>query len=139
MKIDFSSLRSATAQLEKYIDLYNSDLAHKNPEIKEAFRAAVIQAFEFTYELAIKMIRRQLAQIVANPGELRKIKFADLMREAVDAGIIRDAPAYKEYRETRNKTSHTYDVNRAEKVVSVVDDFLNDTRFLLKELEKRNQ
>ena len=138
MKIDYSSLQSATAQLEKYIDLYNSDLAHKKPEIREAFRAAVIQAFEFTYELAIKMVRRQLAQIVANPGELRKISFADLMREAVDAGIIRDAPAYKEYREARNKTSHTYNTSRAEKTVSIVDDFLNDTRFLLKELEKRN-
>lgn len=139
MKIDFSSLRSATAQLEKYIELYNSDLAHENPEIKEAFRAAVIQAFEFTYGLAVKMIQRQLARIVANPAELHEIDFVDLMRKAVDAGIIRDVPAYKEYREARNKTSHTYDVNRAEKVVSIVDDFLNDTRFLLRELEKRNK
>lgn len=138
MKIDFSSLRSATAQLEKYINLYNSDLAQKDPDIREAFRAAVIQAFEFTYELSIKMIRRQLARIVANPGELRKIEFADLMREAVDAGIIRDAPAYKEYREVINKTSHTYNTSRAEKAVSIVDDFLSDTRFLLRELEKRN-
>ena len=138
MKIDFSSLRSTTAQLEKYINLYNSDLAQKDPDIREAFRAAIIQAFEFTYELSIKMIKRQLSRIVANPGELRKIEFADLMHEAVDAGIIRDAPAYKEYREARNKTSHTYNVNRAEETVSIADDFLNDTRFLLRELEKRN-
>ena len=84
------------------------------------------------------MIKRQLARVAANPGELCKIEFADLMREAVDAGIIRDDPAYKEYREARKKTSHTYNVNRAEKTVSIADDFLNDTRFLLRELEKRN-
>ena len=138
MKIDFSSLQSATAQLEKFINLYNSGLAHKDPDIRDAFRAAVVKTFEFTYELAVKMIRRQLARIVANPGELRKIEFADLMRDAADAGIIRDAPAYIAYREARNKTSHAYNASSAEETVAIVNDFLNDMRFLLEELEKRN-
>ncbi|MDE2927594.1 MAG: HI0074 family nucleotidyltransferase substrate-binding subunit [Acidobacteriota bacterium] len=139
MKLDYSSLERAVAQLQKSFDYLHSDLARKDAGLREQFRAATIQAFEFSYELAIKMIRRQLAQIVANPDELKQIDYADLMRDAADAGIVRDVSAYLRYREMRNKTSHTYNVDRAEKTVAAMDEFLRDVRFLLKELERRNR
>ena len=85
------------------------------------------------------MIRRQLALIVANPGALRETDFADLMRDAADAGIVRDAPAYMRYREMRNRTSHAYDASRAEEVVAAMDEFLHDMRHLLAKLEERNR
>ena len=138
MKLDYSSLEDAVAQLQKSFDYLHGDLARKDPHLREQFRAATIQAFEFTYELAVKMIQRQLAQIVANPDALREMDFADRMRDAADAGIVRDAPSYVRYRELRNKTSHTYDTDWAEKTVSVIDEFLRDVRFLLQELQKRN-
>ena len=138
MKLDYSSLEDAVAQLQKSFDYLHGDLARTDPDLREQFRAATIQAFEFTYELAVKMIQRQLAQIVANPDALREMDFADRMRDAADAGIVRDAPSYVRYRELRNKTSHTYDTDWAEKTVSVIDEFLRDVRFLLQELQKRN-
>ena len=95
MKLDYSSLEGAVAQLQKSFDYLHSDLARKDAQLREQFRAATIQAFEFSYELAIKAIRRQLALIVANPGELHEIDFADLMRDAADAGIVRDAPVIR--------------------------------------------
>ena len=82
--------------------------------------------------------RGKMARIAANPDAVRKMDFADLMRDAADAGIVRDARSYVHYRELRNKTSHTYDADRAEKTVSVVHEFLRDVRFLLQELRKRN-
>ena len=139
MRLDYSSLERAVAQLQKSFDYLHSDLARKDAGLREQFRAATIQAFEFSYELAIRMIRRQLAQIVANPDELQQIDFADLMRDAADAGIVRDVPAYLRYREMRNKTSHTYNVDQAEKTVAAMDEFLRDVRFILKELERRNR
>ena len=84
------------------------------------------------------MIQRQLAQVAANPDALRKMDFADQMRDAADAGIVREALPYIRYRELRNKTSHTYDADRAEETVSAIDEFLRDVRFLLQELQKRN-
>ena len=138
MKLDYSALESAVAQLQRSFDFLHSDLARTDPDLREQFRAATIQAFEFTYELAVKMIQRQLAQIAANPDALREMDFADRMRDAADAGIVRDAPSYVRYRELRNKTSHTYDADRAEETVSVIDEFLRDVRFLLQELQKRN-
>ena len=138
MKLDSSPLASAVEQLQRSFDYLHGDLASADSGLREQFRAATIQAFEFTYELAVKMIQRQLAQIVANPEALRNMDFADLMRDAADAGIVRDALPYIRYRELRNKTSHTYDADRAEETVSVIHEFLRDMRLLLQELRKHN-
>lgn len=137
--LDYSSLERAVAQLEKSYGFLNSKEAERDPDLREQFRSAAIQAFECTYDLAVKMIRRQLEQIVPNPPELRGMAFMDLIRTAADAGLVREAPPFKVYREMRNITSHTYAPDKAEEVVGVVRDFLEDLRFLLEELRKRNR
>jgi len=139
MRLDYSALERATAQLEKSFRYLHSDLARQDPDLREQFRSATIQALEYTYELAVKMIRRQLSQIVSEPAGLRRIDFADVMRIAADAGIISDARAFLRYREIRNKTSHTYNSDHAERTVDVVDDFLRDVQFLLRQLASRNR
>ena len=138
MIIDYSSFESAVEQLEKSMSFYHSPMAAENKDLKEQFRAATIQAFEFTYELAYKMIRRQLAQIVANPAELSEMSFMDLMRTAQEAGLVRDAVAYRVYREKRNITTHTYDAEKANAILSLVDSFLGDMHHVLDELRRRN-
>jgi len=138
VKLDYSSFEDAVAQLQRSFDYLHGDLACMDSGLREQFRAATIQAFEFTYELAVSMVQRQLTQIAANPDAVRKMDFADWMRDAADAGIVREAPPYIRYRELRNKTSHTYDSDRAEQTVLVIDEFLRDMRLLLQELQKRN-
>ena len=138
IKLDYSSLKNAVSQLRKSFEYLLSDLAKNDSDLQDQFRAATVKAFEFSYELAIKMIRRQLATIVANPDALRRSTFADVMREAADAGIIRDASSFMRYRQLRSMTSHTYNGDRAEATVAAVRDFISDMDFLLKELEKRN-
>ena len=138
MNIDYSSLEKAMGQLEKSLAFFHSDMAAENEDLRQQFRAAVIQAFEYTYELVYKMIRKQLAQIVANPSELLEIDFMELMREAQQAGIIRNAPAFRIYREKRNITSHTYDEDKADDILTIIDSFIQDIRFVLTELKRRN-
>jgi nucleotidyltransferase substrate binding protein (TIGR01987 family) len=138
MKIDFSPFEKAISQLEKSVSFLNSEMAAENTDLHEQFRAAVIQAFEYTYELAVKMIRRQLEQIVANPAELREMNFMELIRTAHEAGLVREVPPFKIYREKRNITSHTYDADTAEEILTVVNDFSGDMRFVLEELRRRN-
>ncbi len=137
--LDSSSLQKAVAQLETSLGYLRSESARRDSGLRTQFRAAAIQAFEYTYELGVRMIRRQLGEIVANPGELHEINFLDLMRRAADAGLIRTAPPFRVYREKRNVTSHAYDEARAEEVVAALDDFVADMRFLLGELERRNR
>ena len=138
MKLDYSTLEKAMAQLEKSLAYLDSEMSRDDPDLRMQFRAASIQAFEYTYELAVKMIRRQLEQIVSNPAELREMAFMDLIRSASEAGLVKDVRAYKVFREKRNITSHTYDDAKAEYVLSGIDVFLDNTRFLLRELKRRN-
>ena len=139
MKIDCSPLEKAFEQLRKSHGYLHSDLARSDEGLREQFRSASIQAFEFTYAVAIDMIRRQLAQIVDNPAELPRVNFNDVMRDAADAGIIRDAQIYMKYRVRRNKSSHVYNGEIAENVEAILDEFIGEISFLLERLRERNR
>ena len=138
MVLDLTHLEKAVQQLEKSLKYLKSDLALSDSDLREQFRAATIQAFEFTYELAVKMLRRQLEQIVPSPAELRALAFMDLIRTGAEAGLVDDVARYRIYREKRNIKSHTYDEELAEDVLSAVEPFLADVRHLLTELKRRN-
>lgn len=138
MTLDVSSLRNALTALEKSLNFLASDLA-KKPDLREQFRAAAIQAFEFTHELAFKMIKRQLEQMAADPAAIDSMGYMDVIRSGAEAGLLTDIARYRDYREKRNITSHTYDQAKAEQIVSVLNDFRNDVRYLLAELERRNR
>jgi len=137
MRLDLTSLRSALAALEKSLGFLNSELA-ENVDLREQFRAAAVQAFEFTHELAFKMLKRQLEQMAADPAEIDKMAYMDLVRSGAEAGLIADVARFRDYREKRNITSHTYDQTKAEQIVAVLSDFRDDIRLLLAELERRN-
>jgi nucleotidyltransferase substrate binding protein (TIGR01987 family) len=136
--LDCSPLEAALAQLEKSLRYLNSDAARTDPELRKQFRAAAIQGFEFTYELAVKMIRRQLMEIAAGPTAPHEMAFMDFIRTAADAGLVRDVAPFRVYREKRNVTSHTYSDVRAEAVVAGLDEFVSDMHFVLAELKRRN-
>jgi nucleotidyltransferase substrate binding protein (TIGR01987 family) len=138
MRLDVSSLEKALSQLDESLSYLRSDLASGDPGLRAQFRAAAIQAFEFTYELAVRMIRRQLAEIAAVPSMLAEMSFRDLIREAADAGLVVDPESFFLYREIRNITAHTYDETVAERVLGVLDGFRKDILVLLRELKRRN-
>ena len=138
MKIDYSSFESAIGQLEKSLSFLNSEMAKTNMDLREQFRSASIQAFEYTYELCIKMLRRQLGEITANPGELKEMPFMDFIRTAFEAGLVENPTTYKMYREMRNTTSHAYGSDKAEKIISITASFLKEVKFVLQQLKKRN-
>ena len=64
--------------------------------------------------------------------------YMDVIRFGAEAGLVRDVARFRDYREKRDITSHTYDVRQAEKIVAVLGDFREDVRHLLTALEKRN-
>jgi nucleotidyltransferase substrate binding protein (TIGR01987 family) len=138
MTLDVSSLRNALTALEKSLKFLASDMG-KDPDLREQFRAAAIQAFEFTHELAFKMLKRQLEQMSADPAAIDTMGYMDVIRTSAEAGLITDIARYRDYREKRNITSHTYDQAKAEQIVSVLKDFQDDVRHLLSELERRNR
>lgn len=78
-KLVLTSLEDALKTLEDILQKPKDDIV----------RDATIQRFEYTYELARKMIRRHLDWAgVSGPMDLTK---NELYREAVKAGLIKDA------------------------------------------------
>lgn len=139
MKLIVTPLINALAKLEKSLNFLQSDLSRANPDLHEQFRNSSIQCFEFTYELAYKMLHRQLQQIVGTTDDLRQMNFADFIRTATEAGLIPDVKRFIHYRERRNLTSHTYDERKAEEIITILDEFVRDIHFLIKELNARNE
>ena len=140
MRLDLSALENAVAQLEEGLALYDSDIVRQHPEIRGQMRAGVIQAFEFTYELSVRMIQRYLEQVSANPAEVDRLEFRSLIRRASERGLLRsDLSAWMEHRRNRGLTSHVYSEAMAERVFQAAQDFLGEVRHLLRELQERNE
>lgn len=97
-------------------------------------RDATIQRFEYTFELAIKMIKRSLEKWPEGTT-IDQQTYRDMIRMAAEAGLITDPKAWFEYREARNVTSHAYDEKLAEKVYATVKKFAPDAKKLLDALK----
>ncbi len=132
MKLILDSLERAIASLERAIIR-----AEANPTDEEV-RDAVIQRFEYTYELAWKMLKRRLEGDSPGGTLIDSLSFKDLIREGAEKGLIKEVQPWFGYREARNITSHTYEEKNAKQVYSVALKFLPDAKTLLLELKKRN-
>ena len=100
-----SDYLKALSQLEK---------AASQPK-DEYIRDSVIQRFEFTHELAWKMLKLRLEQ-----EDLFAKTPRETMQASLEAGYIVDGNAWTDLQKMRNLTSHTYNEELAEEVYSVV-------------------
>jgi nucleotidyltransferase substrate binding protein (TIGR01987 family) len=122
--------------LKKSAALPGSAMARTRPELREGFRAAAIQAFERSCELAIRTMRRGLETMVSAPAEIDQMPFKTLMRTA--AGLIDGPPAWMAFRDKRNITSHTCDETKASAVFAVIPQFIERATFPLNRLGSLN-
>ena len=131
--LDISSLSKALRSLQRAVD---RSLAE--PEDEEV-RDAVIQRFEYCYELCWKMLKRILERESPVPAEVDRMSFRELIREGGERGIIADVDHWMEYRSQRSITSHIYDEKKAASVYGTALRFLPDAQALLVELQARNR
>lgn len=132
MKLDLGSFEKALASLERAIRRSSAEVND------EELRDAVIQRFEYTYELSWKMLKRRLEQDSPSPQQIDRLSFNDLLREAAERGMITNVRRWMEFREQRNITSHTYDRKKAESVYATALDFAKEAGELLAKLQERN-
>jgi nucleotidyltransferase substrate binding protein (TIGR01987 family) len=106
--IDIENLLKARRRFEEFRQNISTD---QN-------RAGAIQAFEFSYELAWKTIKRVLNKRgieVASPRET--------FREAAINKLISDPKVWFAFIEKRNISSHTYDEEKVINVIAVFESF----------------
>ena len=128
---DFAVLEKAYNSLIEVIDIYNSDKSNL------IVRDSMIQRFEYTYSLALKMLKRYFAISAFASENIEGMTFNDMVRTANKMGLLRsNLETWDVFRQKRNATSHTYNEEAALEVVSVIEDFADEISFLLHQLKE---
>jgi len=94
----FNNFEKAYKKLSYVCDLYKQDTDD------EIYQMALIQSFEFTYELSWKVLKDYLYE---NGIEAKSPR--ETIKEAFATDIIDDGQGWIDMMGDRNKTSHTYD------------------------------
>ena len=131
--LNLEPFAKALDQLTVSLDFCRSDLAKQEPLLGKQFRAAAIQAFEYTFEISIRMLKRRLKEIISI-AEVERLSYRDLLRVAAEKGFVDDPVAWFDFREMRNLTSHSYDESKADLIAAGLPEFAEKARFLLAEL-----
>lgn len=98
-----SQLRNAVAENEKR-------------PLSDLEKQGLIQAFEFTHELAWNVMKDYFAY-QGNPGITGS---RDAAREAFQKGLVEDGEGWMEMIKSRNQTSHTYQQKVADEIAALV-------------------
>ncbi len=131
-ELDFGPLGNAVARLREGL------ARHLREPADEQVRDGLIQRFEYTYELAHRMLRRYLRHVSASPALFDQMPFQDLIRLGNEHGLLLgDWPAWRRYRDLRARTSHTYAAAAAMAVVAGIPDFLKEAAHLFDTLTAR--
>ena len=131
-ELDLSSLKNAIAQLDEAMEFNRSDLAAADPRLAVHLRAAAIQAFEFTYELAVRTPKRFLVAAEANPGAVAETSFDELIRRGYELGLLKaEIAQWRGFRRDRGTISHAYDESKALAVYAAIPAFAAEAKHLL--------
>ena len=131
MSLDLTSLHKAAASLEEILRTYDSTFESPlaTPELMRGLKAGIIQNFEFTYELSWKFMKRWL-EINVSPATSNVFTRRELFRYAAEAGLIDDVAKWFKYNEARNIIFHTYDEEKADKILENAVAFKDDVNAL---------
>lgn len=115
--VSFEPLLKARENFEEF---------RKNLSNKQ-YKAGAIQAFEYTYELTWKTMRKILIVRGKEHNSPREV-----FRAAALEGFIKKPDAWFEFIKARNITVHTYDEVDADAVIAVFEEFSEALRDFLK-------
>ena len=134
--MDLTKLRQAIETLETALRCSQiPHLADMDEHLPQVIRAAVIQHFEFTFELSWKMLERLLSEKLGS-STVKHLTNKALFRVAAERLLIDDPQQWFTYLDARNKTSHTYNESVADDVYGKIPAFLSDAKKLLAALEQ---
>lgn len=123
----FVSYNKALAQLKDAVTL------SKQRPLSQLEKQGVIQAFEFTHELAWNVLK----DFLQDQGNQNIKGSKDATREAFKVTLITDGEQWMAMIRSRNSSSHTYDERIAEQLVTaIINDYFPRFEDLQAEMEK---
>jgi nucleotidyltransferase substrate binding protein (TIGR01987 family) len=106
----FAHFTKAFARLKEAVELA------RQRQLSKLEEQGLIQAFEFTHELAWNILK----DFLEDRGAQNLYGSKDATREAFKTGIIENGEVWMDMIASRNLTSHTYDEATAAKIVSAI-------------------
>jgi nucleotidyltransferase substrate binding protein (TIGR01987 family) len=106
----FANFKKALRQLQEAVEL------SERRELSKLEKQGVIQAFEFTHELAWNVLKDYLQ----DQGNQNIRGSKDATREAFKVALIGDGEQWMAMIQSRNLSTHTYDEQTAEKLVGAI-------------------
>ncbi len=103
----FSNYRRALAQLGRFV---------QHQHLNELEKQGLIQAFEYTHELAWKT----LSDFLKSRGTVELYGSKDATRDAFKAGLIGHGEIWMDMIASRNLSSHTYNQEVADRIVEQI-------------------
>ena len=107
-----NSFSQAFEQLKSAVEL------SKSRKLSDLERQGLIQAFEFTHELAWNVMKDYLDYQGANQITGSR----DATREAFQKSLIKNGELWMEMIKSRNQSSHTYNQETAEEIAGKITD-----------------
>ncbi|KAA1174725.1 nucleotidyltransferase [Marinobacter salinexigens] len=120
----FENFKKAYRQLDSGIALSASR------ELSDLEKQGLIQAFEYTYELAWNVLRDYLRW----QGNADIVGSRDAIREAFASSLIEDGEGWMRMLKDRNRTSHTYNEETAREILNNI---VGSYRALFESLQNR--
>ena len=121
-----SNYNKALLQLGDAVDL------SQQRALSDLEKQGLIQAFEFTHELAWNVIKDYFAY----QGNTAITGSRDAVREAFEKGLVEDGEGWMEMIISRNQSSHTYNQETADAITEKITGAYID---LFRDLQKRMQ
>jgi len=106
----FYNFKKAFSQFEKGVNLALTK------DLSELEDQGLIKAFEFTHELAWKMLK----DFLESRGNKDIYGSKDAVRESFRLGLVDNGELWMEMIENRNQTAHTYNLEIAKKIVNAI-------------------
>lgn len=123
LELKYEAFSKALFRLKEAIDLYEKE---ENAVLLDG----TIQRFEFTIELAWKLLKEYLSY--EKLGDFNSPRAT--VKESYKQGIISDGETWLDMLDDRNLTSHTYDEETAEEIYkNIVSKYYN----ILKQLKEK--
>jgi len=132
MDIDISNLESALETLKSSIETLDR---YKNRDFADMLEDSCIKRFEYTLEIARKLMKKVLKKIYGKTEE--ELTVNNIFRFMQGYKFIPNWENWREYCEKRNNTAHEYDFTKSRKLIEIIPEFIKDSDILISNFKEK--
>ena len=132
MQIDITNLEQAVLTLKESQEILSDN---KNDILTSVLEDAVIKRFEYTLEIAKKIMKKVLNKFYDKSET--ELTVNNIFRYMYGYDYISNWENWKIYHEKRNNTAHEYNLEKSRKLLEVVPNFIVDTEELITNLKEK--